>query len=352
MQPTDSAALLRFINGESSASEREAVEQWMAADPSHRGEVEVLRRAWTLTAERRDAAWTVAPLWFRIQGQMAEVDTRPDAARPRSRPLVLIPQADRSPWRMMAPRLAAAAAVIAALAIGARFVGPVRADRSEVAERTVSTKAGERADLRLADGITVVLGGASTLRIPETFGTTSRELYLDGQAYFEVTPGTERGLRVHTQRSVAEDVGTRFIVMAYTGDSVEHIAVTDGIVSVRGSDSSAAPVVLHKNDVGLVSAAGRVRAQRNAGASRYLDWMNGVVHFDGELLIDAAKILERQYGVAVRIPDSTLARRRFTGSIRRESVHADLGALAALLDARYERRGDQIVLSPLRARRR
>jgi len=57
-------------------------------------------------------------------------------------------------------------------------------------------------------------------------------------------------------------------------------------------------------------------------------------------------MIERQYGVEIRITDPGLARRRFTGSIRATSVHADLRGLAHLLDAEYERTGSSVVFRP------
>jgi transmembrane sensor len=254
-----------------------------------------------------------------------------------------MPMAQRSLWR--SARHWVAAATILTLGVGlAAQVGILpEGERVAADERIYTTQPGERAELLLADGTRVVLGGASTLRIPESFGKSARELYLDGQAYFEVTHDSARTLRVHTRRSVAEDLGTHFIVTAYSSDSTEQIAVTKGTVAVQGSGE---PVVLRANDIGRVSAAGTVRAHRNAGAERYLGWMSGDAYFDDAVLADAATTLMRQYGVNLRIADPKLARRRFSGSISAKSLHADLSALALLLDARYERQGSTVILSP------
>jgi ferric-dicitrate binding protein FerR (iron transport regulator) len=85
---------------------------------------------------------------------------------------------------------------------------------------------------------------------------------------------------------------------------------------------------------------------RNVPVDRYFSWLEGVVQFEDEALGNAARVIERQYGLAIRITDSALARRRFTGSIRGASLHADLRGLALLLDARYERQGNQVILGP------
>ena len=66
-------------------------------------------------------------------------------------------------------------------------------------------------------------------------------------------------------------------------------------------------------------------------------------------LSEAARRLERLFGIEIRVADEALARRRFTGSIRGANLHAELRSLAQLLDARYERRGSAVVLSSLPA---
>lgn len=348
--PIESAALLRFITGASPADEHLTISQWMDADPAHRAEVDLLARAWDTGSHPPALAWPTASLWERLEKRIAELDVRPSggvAARSRSssRPLILVPAAQRSVWRST-PRWVAAAAVLTVGVGLAAQVGILSdGDRATVDERTYTTQPGGRADLVLADGSKVVLGGSSTLRVPETFGKSARALYLDGQAYFDVAPDSARTLRVHTRRSVAEDLGTSFIVTAYSGDSTEQIAVTKGSVAVQGSGE---PVVLHANDVGSVSATGTVSAQRNAGAERYLGWMSGDTYFDDTVLADAATTLMRQYGVKLWIADPKLAKRRFSGPISVKNLHADLSALALLLDARYERQGNTVMLTPRR----
>jgi len=321
----------------------------MDADPVHRAEVDLLTRAWEKGSQPRDHVWPTAALWGRLEKQIQDMDVRPSggsAPRLRStsgRPLVLMPVAQRSLWRSTPHWVAAAAVVTVGVGLAAQVGILPGGKRVSVDERTYTTPPGGRADLVLADGSKVILGGASTLRVPESFGKSARELYLDGQAYFDVTSDSAHTLRVHTRRSVAEDLGTSFIVTAYSSDSTELIAVTKGTVAVRGSGER---VVLHANDVGSVSAAGTVSAQRNAGAERYLGWMGGDSYFDDVVLGDAATTLMRQYGVKLWIADPKLAERRFSGPISAKSLHADLSALALLLDVRYERQGNTVILSP------
>ena len=348
----DDAALLRFIGDESPADERAAIERWMAADRANAREVTRLAQAWAMAAREPAAAPAPDALWSRIRAGMAEAPPTEaaGAGRPRraTKPaLVLMPSPARPRWLTLPLRAAAAIVVVGGAAVLARETMP-RADETTPAPmRTYTTRPGERAELRLADGSRVVLGGASSLRIAEAPGDAQRDVYLDGEAYFDVAHDSSRVFRVHMPRSVAEDLGTRFLVTAYSSDESELVAVAEGSVALTGSDS-AESVVLRANDVGRVTAEGAVHATRNVDIARHLGWMDGVIQFEDELLGDAARVIERQYGVRIRIADSALSRRRFTGSIRAASVHADLRGLALLLDAQYARRGEEVTLTPLR----
>ncbi len=323
----------------------------MAADRANAHEVMRLAQAWAMASRDPEAAPASDALWLRIRAGLADAPATdaPGAGRPRSatKPaLVLMPSPARPRWLTLPLQAAAVIAVVGGAAVLARGTMPPAGESTPAPMRTYTTRPGERAELRLADGSRVVLGGASSLRIGEAADDAQRDVYLDGEAYFDVAHDSTRVFRVHTPRSVAEDLGTRFLVSAYSSDESELVAVAEGSVALTGSDS-AESVVLRANDVGRVTAEGAVRTTRNVDVTRHFGWMDGVIQFEDELLGDAARVIERQYGVTIRIADSALSRRRFTGSIRAASVHADLRGLALLLDARYTRKGSEVTLAPL-----
>ncbi|HEX6535314.1 MAG TPA: FecR domain-containing protein [Gemmatimonadaceae bacterium] len=349
----DSAVLMRYLDGDATRDERAAVERWMAADPLHRVEVELLGRAWALSATTREPVWDLEALRQRVA---REIEPSPAArasgpARQRpgaARPLVLVPTPPRSRWVTVPLRAAAAALVVATGALLWRTRPTPPPVVTQPTMRTYTTERGERAELRLADGSTVVLGAASTLRIPSTYGRPARELYLEGEAYFAVTHDAARPLRIHTARGVVEDVGTRFVIMAYDSDPAERVAVAEGAVSVRGAESTA--VTLEAGDVGRLAPGGTVTAQRHVPVDHYFSWTRGVIQFDDVTLGEAVPILERQYDLTIHLTDSSLARRRFTGSFTAGDMDQLLSGLAFLLDARYERPGGGrvLILAPRR----
>jgi hypothetical protein len=78
----------------------------------------------------------------------------------------------------------------------------------------IATETGQRASVTLSDGSHVTVGGASRIRVAPTFGRT-REVYLDGEAFFEVAHDASRPFIVRAARGTARAVGTKFNIDAY-----------------------------------------------------------------------------------------------------------------------------------------
>lgn len=352
--PIGSDVLLKFIAGGATANDIAVVGKWLEDDPSHRAELDLLERAWKLSATSRSLTWDTGRLWDRI-----EVAIESDASRPRDhasqplpfttgRTLTLMPPVRRSWWTSTPARVAAAALLAAAAVLVAI---PGRVDHSSTVAgpstvRTFATQRGERAEIRLPDGSRVVLNAASVLRMPVEFGKDSRELYLDGEAYFEVKHDATRPFNIHTARGITQDLGTRFVIVAYGTDTSESVAVGEGSVSLRGT--AAAPVVLRAGDVGRVSRYGVASREHHGNTDKYFNWLDGVIQFDNTTLAEAVPILERQFDLNIHLTDTSLARKRFTGSFTAGDIDQLMKGLAFLLDARYVRsaEGHDLTLAP------
>ncbi|MFI5230286.1 MAG: FecR family protein [Gemmatimonadales bacterium] len=270
--------------------------------------------------ERR--AWRTDEAWNRLSERIAAEAVHP-----------------RRPWRAIRWRWAAAA--LAAAVVALTVLPRLGRSRTAVDERTVRTAAGERLVVRLSDSSVITLGPATTLRV-RTSGER-RGVALDGEAQFNVVHDARRAFVVTAGTARATDLGTRFVVRAYPGDSTVQVAVTDGVVSLS---SDRAAITLHSGDVGFVGRDGSVRGIPSQLAAAYTAWVEGRLSFDNAPLSSVAAELERWFDVDVRITDSTLARRRITATYRDARLGDVLGALATTLHAEYTRTGRSVVISP------
>ncbi len=325
----------RYLAGEASPAEARAVQEWLAEDPEHAALLEDLRLIKRVTSERVpessvDAAWVKAAQALRIApGQKQRVSRR-------------IPLA-----------VLAAAAVVIAL-IGGRAVL-----RRTPQLREFSTAAAQRAVVRLRDGTQVTLAPKSRLRYAPDYGKAHRDVYLDGEAYFQVVHDERLPFRVHTASSLTEDLGTAFVITAYADQITTEVVVAEGRVALRRAlpDSlAAAPpaLLLGARDLGRLGASGVATLQRGVDVDRQLAWTRGVLAFDGTPLRDAARTLGRWYDVEIRLgdSDSAFAARRLTATFTNEPIDLVLQRIALTLGLRVDRgEGSVFVLRPgLRAR--
>ncbi len=200
----------------------------------------------------------------------------------------------------------------------------------------------------MQDGTQVTIAPKSRVRYAADYGRARRELYLDGEAYFQVTPDSQRPFRVHTAGSLTEDLGTAFVVRAYADQVATEVVVAEGRVALSRADTAAASrppaLVLEARDLGRLDASGVATRRRGVDVERQLAWTRGVLAFDGAPLGDVVRTLGRWYNVDIRLADSALAARRLTASFQNEPIDLVLHRIALTLGLRVERAGGAALL--------
>ena len=207
---------------------------------------------------------------------------------------------------------------------------------------------GQRREIRLADGSTVTLKGGSRLRYADRASNGPRDVYLDGEAFFDVHHDATHPFRVHARNGTIEDVGTRFNVRAYAPEATLEVAVAEGSVALGGTG----PVlILSAGDVAVLEPSGRARRVSSASLDRYVGWMHGELVFDSRPLSAVALELERAYGRRIVIEDSALARRPVSAHLHGEDIRGALDAIVLALGATYDQRDSTFLIHAPRTSR-
>ena len=210
-------------------------------------------------------------------------------------------------WKVAS--FAAAAGIVTAVGLGVWRDSPKR-EAATAGPRVLSTAAGRRDSMDLADGTHVVLGPESEVTVGNSYASGTRELRLRGAAHFDVRHDAARPFTVRTGDAIITDLGTVFDVRG--GSDGVAVAVASGSVKLA-AESGADGVVLRAGD----------RALRGASVA---------------LLRDE---LENWYGLHLALADSSLTARHVTASFSNESPKEVLDVITLALGARYETcRGD------------
>lgn len=336
-------AIARFAAGESDASESAEVTAWLTAHPED-AELVALVNARAAHAEQQANAQIPRVDTDRA---LASVLGRLDAP---SRPVLTVERGGASytsrsdvtaPRRWRIGTMAAAAAVVA---IGALAVWKGRSTEPMTLE--YRTAVGKRDSLQLPDGSTVVLAPGSRLTIAREFRNGTREVTLEGAAFFNVVHDDAHPFTVHAAGAEIRDVGTAFSVKTTAGNVA--VAVTHGIVAVRREPTAArtdTATELHAGDRATLDGQ-TVRVQRGVVTADDVAWTRGQLAYRDASLAEVQADLARWYGITLQVSDSTLARRTLTATFRGDSAEQVVQLVALALGADVVHRGDTVILQP------
>ena len=329
MTDNDWELITRFLAGELSAEEQDQFERWLAEAPARGRMVNLAREIAASSDDVGDPGRRTEILTALRRHVQKAPPTRTFAIGRASRQAVALR------W---------AAAVLLAMGAGVAGTYLVRRHRvsseQNVALRTTSTPAGQRAVIRLPDSTRVMLGPASTLEYRADLGGHSRAVVLRGEAYFEVVHDERRPFSVRAGDVVAQDLGTEFTVRAYPEDPHTRIVVQQGRVAFRVA-RGATPAdtrTLGPGQLGRIGADGAPRVEQ-VDASRYLAWTEGFLVFDKTPLRDALPELNRWYDLEFRLADDRLGAIPLSGTFKERLTNEELNILAASLGLHQVRRG-------------
>ncbi len=256
-------------------------------------------------------------------------------------------QAKRSRRVYFRSMAVAASVLIAAVAIwGIRTnLGQGRLKQG-VLSSEVSTRHGSRSKITLPDGSTVWLNVGSKLNYD--YGKSeSREVVLEGEAFFDVQKDENRPFLIHTRKMDITVLGTTFNVKAYREDKTVETSLIQGKVEVTIKGDRPEKIILVPNQKIVlpnqetiasppanVAAAGKgqyvlseVRINPRDSLVAETAWKENYLIFNNERFEDIAIKMERWFDVNVVFQDSIVKNYRFTGTFANETVEQTLDAL-------------------------
>ncbi len=312
MKTTNLSTIYRQIKGETDAQESRAVAEWRASSEENESTYRAMNRVWQGTENGpAPPAFDLDAGWQRLAAQLPEPGNRADLAH---RPVQeLTPQPRRGWIARRYPRLIAlAAALLVAVMLGLWLSrgGPHNAWRE------YATVGGQHYRVSLPDGSVVRLNAGSKLRFREGARDENRAVYLDGQAYFEVTHG-ERPFLVHTETARVVVLGTRFDVWARNHKT--RVVVRDGKVALASADG-AGELVLGARQAAIHDQFHPPRMLETLDTEAALSWMNGHIVYQRQPLGDVVIDLERLFGVRISLANPELEFRTVSASFSNERL--------------------------------
>jgi transmembrane sensor len=214
---------------------------------------------------------------------------------------------------------------------------------------------GEKAQVVLSDGSHVWINSASKLKYPVQFGDASREVTLEGEAFFDVEKKHGKTFVVNTNDVKVNVLGTAFNVKCYPGDKKTQTIVVRGAVEVEELNGGKKVMILKPNEMATLAVKEPHDNKKSplpsfvvkkVDANNLVSWKDQLLVFAGESFEDLAIKMERWYNVKIKIENEELKSERFSGKfVHNETVYQVLEAIKITTPITFRVEKDTIIIS-------
>ncbi|QNK62438.1 FecR family protein [Pedobacter sp. PAMC26386] len=223
-----------------------------------------------------------------------------------------------------------------------------------------ATPGRQTSTLILADGSKVTLNAVSEIKYPATFHGQTREVYLSGEAFFDVAKDHQHPFIVHTKNISIKVLGTAFDVKSYPNEHATETTLLRGKVEITLNKRPAKQILLNPAEKFTLTHAAESSSEHLNGdiysitpityykgdknAIPEISWMNNKLLFRNEPFSQLSLRLSRWYGVNFIFKSAELKDYKFTGEFEKESLTAALKALQFITPFEYKIQGKTIYL--------
>jgi transmembrane sensor len=317
----------RSLSGELSDEEKQKLETWLALAPENRDLMDRVARTWLRTEPQPQPVEPDAESGWRVLEHSLGLAPVADKARKSASHGIFawIPSLGNRKVRTTAVSFASIALVIAAA-----WVLKSRAPGPNI--KTVVTAYRERVEVVLSDGSRVRLNSGSSLKYPDRFSGSARQVDLTGEAFFDVSHDGKPFI-VMTGNAKTTVLGTRFNV--WSRDDQTRLIVEHGRVRFESRRFDHA-VILDRGQASRVVGEEVTSPAVSINVERLLGWLHGRLVFDKTPVPEIVRELERTFGASIELKGTELLRKTVTAEFDKPSLETVLSSLCLTLNAEYQ----------------
>ena len=221
---------------------------------------------------------------------------------------------------------------------------------------------GSKSTIELPDSTKVILNSGSIFEYPDHFGVSDRTVYLNGEAYFDVSHNKKKPFYVKTSDAVIKVLGTQFNVRSYPGENIMETTLVSGSVEILPNETAynkkrqaykrillrpnEKAVFMH-DDFNIIQKGtdhpaeskiltATIASQETEKTQTDIAWKNDILILNNEPFREIVKKLERWYNVQIAFNDAALGSVRFSARFSGESIADVLHALSLTQPFIYE----------------
>lgn len=299
--------LLKYIDGNTTDQEKVSITNWLDSDPKNMREFLALRKLHDIS------------IW-----------QSPVAGKAEQRP-----EKKTSGWKLKPsfPELLKVAAILLVAVVVSRLLFPEIQPQDPVVMQTIHVPAGQRAEITLVDGTKVWLNAKTTFTFPNHFAGNSRDVTIDGEAFFDVSSNQSKPFIVKTNKYDIKVWGTKFNLMAYSENRIFETSLLEGSVEILKSGSLKG-VFIRPNEQIYQEGARLVIAPITD--LNHLLWKEGIISFNDESFPELVNKLQLYFDLKIEVKNDHILKYRCTGKFRtKDGVEHILKVLQLSNDFRF-----------------
>jgi transmembrane sensor len=202
---------------------------------------------------------------------------------------------------------------------------------------------GEKSIITLPDSSKIWLNGGTDIKLSKSFGITNRNIYLNGEAYFEVAKNKLLPFKVVANDIDIKVTGTKFNVSAYSDRELIETTIKEGTVQLEAEDKKAfKKFQLTANQEAIYNRTSSKMVLKTANVDIITSWKNNVLIIENENYAEVFRKLENWYGVNITIDGKLDYEPNYTLTIKTESLNEILQLIHFITPFKYTIEGEKV----------
>lgn len=292
-----------YLSGKATAEERRELEDWIKQSPDNNRYFQEMRNIWQVMHPAFNPS--EIDIFEAEKNILANI-----ATTKRNTVRILLTY-----WQRMAAVLVIPLLILSTYLYLTRDNAPQDAT---IEYQEVRSPHGTFSEVRLPDGTNVWLNGGSTLKYPLAFRKGERNVFLNGEGYFEVHSDKENPFIVKTDQITLRATGTAFNIEAYSNDSITAVTMVKGKIDVAFGKSS--PKVIQPGERASFNNQTNQCLIAQTDPYKWYAWKDGLMIFRDDPLSYVFKRLELTFNVDIDLKDTSLANAPYRATFEYESL--------------------------------
>ncbi|MFC0183688.1 ferric-dicitrate binding protein FerR, regulates iron transport through sigma-19 [Pseudarcicella hirudinis] len=206
----------------------------------------------------------------------------------------------------------------------------------------------------LPDRSVIKLRANSRISYPKIFAGTNREVFLSGEAFFEVTKDPRKPFIVYANELITKVLGTSFTISSYDNDTEVKVIVKTGKVAVYSSEkeegisTEQAELTLTPNQKAIFNRSAK-QIERTLielpDPVKPSGIKNNILVFENTPVYEVLDSLQEIYGITIKYDRALLSKCQLTAELENQPLYEKLTLICKAINATYEIKDGEIVIN-------